>query len=45
MLPVGHTDEVKAASFSPDGKKIVTASRDNTSKIWDAATGVLLASL
>src|SRR5262249_52585077 len=25
--------------FSPDGKRIVTASRDNTARVWDAQTG------
>ena len=45
MFPLGHTSNVTTAMFSPDGKKIVTASGDNTAKIWDAATGVLLASL
>jgi WD40 repeat protein len=48
----GHEDNVNTASFSPDGKKIVTAagnltfrpqeSADNTAKIWDAGSGVLL---
>ena len=28
-----------AASFSPDGTRVVTASRDNTAKVWDAKTG------
>ena len=31
----GHTDQVLYAVFSPDGKKIVTASTDNTARIWD----------
>ncbi|MDR3232099.1 MAG: hypothetical protein LBT46_00250, partial [Planctomycetaceae bacterium] len=35
----GHTDTVRSAAFSPDGTKIVTASEDNTARIWDAATG------
>ncbi|MCR4316639.1 MAG: protein kinase [Planctomycetes bacterium] len=35
----GHTGWVYSASFSPDGKFIVTASSDNTAKIWDANTG------
>ena len=25
--------------FSPDGSKIVTASKDKTARVWDAATG------
>ena len=33
------TDAVMSAAFSPDGKRIVTASRDKTARIWDAATG------
>ena len=28
-----------SAAFSPDGKRIVTASFDGTARIWDAATG------
>ena len=28
-----------SAAFSPDGKRIVTASRDRTARVWDAATG------
>ncbi len=30
----GHTSGVNSAEFSPDGKKIVTASGDNTARIW-----------
>ncbi len=36
----GHTDTVRAASFSPDGTRILTASEDRTVKIW-AASGEL----
>jgi dipeptidyl aminopeptidase/acylaminoacyl peptidase len=28
--------------FSPDGLRVVTASRDNTARVWDAATGEAL---
>ncbi|TCZ67308.1 beta-propeller domain-containing protein [Flaviaesturariibacter aridisoli] len=45
MLPVGHTMEVNFATFSPDAKRVVTASEDNTAKLWDARTGTLLADL
>ncbi len=40
-----HTAEVRSAAFSPNGKKIVTASYDNTAKIWDALTGECLHAL
>jgi WD40 repeat protein len=37
-----HGSTVESAEFSPDGRRIVTASYDNTARIWDAATGALL---
>jgi len=30
---------VGSAAFSPDGTRIVTASRDGTARIWDAMAG------
>ena len=27
-----------SAAFSPDGSRVVTASRDNTARLWDVAT-------
>ena len=35
----GHEDSVLAASFSPDGSRIATVSRDRTARVWDARTG------
>jgi WD40 repeat protein len=35
----GHGATVLSASFSPDGGRVVTASEDNTARVWDAATG------
>ncbi len=36
---------VRSAAFSPDGRRIVTASNDKSARIWDAATGRQLAVL
>jgi WD40 repeat protein len=33
---------VFSAAFSADGARVVTASHDNTARLWDAATGQLL---
>jgi len=41
----GHTGYVSSAAWSPDGKQIVTASADETARIWDAASGTALRSL
>jgi WD40 repeat protein len=36
---LGHTREVGFATFSPDGRRVLTTSSDNTARIWDTATG------
>lgn len=42
---IGHRDHITSAAFSPDGRRIVTASADHTARIWDAHEGRLLAQL
>jgi WD40 repeat protein len=41
----GHTDDVDAVAFSPDGARVVTASDDDTARVWEVATGRALATL
>lgn len=38
----GHTDIVQSVAYSPDGKQIVSASWDNTVRIWNAISGELI---
>lgn len=40
---VGHEGPVSVATFSPDGTKVVTASWDNTARLWDVESGKELA--
>ncbi len=35
----GHTDQVRTAHFSPNGKMLATASLDGTVRLWDMETG------
>jgi WD40 repeat protein/serine/threonine protein kinase len=39
LFSLPHSNTVSYAEFSPDGKRIVTASADRTARVWDAATG------
>ena len=41
----GHSGEAHSVCFSPDGKRLATGSRDNTAKVWDAASGKELLTL
>ncbi|KIM25035.1 hypothetical protein M408DRAFT_226597 [Serendipita vermifera MAFF 305830] len=40
---VGHSDRVKTASFSQDGRWIASGSADRTIRVWDAETGEMVA--
>ncbi|MBX7222312.1 MAG: SUMF1/EgtB/PvdO family nonheme iron enzyme [Blastocatellia bacterium] len=42
---IGHNGFVQAARFSPDNRRIVSASADLTAKIWDVASGQELRTL
>ena len=39
----GHTSPVTSGVFSPDGRRVLTASGDNTARLWEAESSKLLA--
>ena len=41
----GHTDVIDDAMLSPDGKLVLTISRDTTARTWDPETGINVAEL
>ena len=41
----GHAGPLWVAAFSPDGKRLATASADQTAKVWDAESGKELLTL
>ncbi len=42
MTLTGHTGRVQDVAFSPDGKRILSASLDGKAKIWDSESGALI---
>ena len=36
---LGHTDDINAVSFSPDGRTLATGSSDGTVRLWDPVQG------
>jgi WD40 repeat protein len=41
----GHTNRVRTVAYSPDGKRLATASVDGAVKLWDAQSGEELVTL
>ncbi|HJH31809.1 MAG TPA: hypothetical protein C5S50_06455 [Methanosarcinaceae archaeon] len=40
----GHTGGVNAVAVTPDGKHAISGSDDNTLRVWDIASGEIIAS-
>jgi len=41
----GHHSYINSAVWTRDGERLLTASSDSTTKLWDARVGVMIASL
>ena len=45
LVGTWHSHNVWSVSFSPDGTKVASGSRDNTVKLWDVTSGECLQTL
>jgi len=43
--PMRHLSQAETARFSPDGRQVLSVSREESARIWDATTGRLVAML
>ncbi|MFM5942263.1 MAG: WD40 repeat domain-containing protein, partial [Dolichospermum sp.] len=39
LILKAHSDSVTAMAITPDGKTLISGSRDRTIKVWDLVTG------
>ena len=39
MQLIGHTERINSIAVSPDGRRVLTGSRDRTARLWDSANG------
>lgn len=40
IIRQGHTSAINVVTYSPDGKFVISASNDNTIKMWDVKSGI-----